>query len=278
MPAVRPPRRSQRRPRGRRWRARLVIAIVCVLLGGDPGDLARQRLAARRRTRHAARTAPLSPSARPGPTPTSARTARSSATSTASRRTGRAPIQGYDHAETVLFTDGVVTGCGNATSAIRPLLLPGRPACLPRPRPSSRSSRTGSARRMRPFARAYVLAHEYGHHVQDLVGDLKAGGNDSGATGRSVRTELQADCYAGVWAHNAQATGFLQPLTADQIAERGARRRQPLATTTSSSRAEAESTRRASPTARRSSECAGSRRATTRAQPTDCDTLTPRNL
>ena len=126
-----------------------------------------------------------------------------------------------------LFTGQVDTGCGPATSDVGPFYCPvDQTAYFDTDFFQVLVDQFGSSGG--PLAQEYVVAHEYGHHVQNLKGVLGRAQQDpgQGATGGGVRTELQADCYAGVWAHYAaitkqESTGvpFLEPLSDKDIAD-----------------------------------------------------------
>ena len=113
----------------------------------------------------------------------------------------------YEEPRLVLFRNGVRSACGTASSAVGPFYCPGdRKVYLDLAFFDDLQQRFGAPG---DFAQAYVIAHEVGHHVQTLLGvsaQVQQAGaklDDAGRNRLSVRQELQADCFAGVWGHTA---------------------------------------------------------------------------
>jgi uncharacterized protein len=125
----------------------------------------------------------------------------------------------YRNAKLVLFDGATSTACGYGQAATGPFYCPIDERVY-----IDLSFYDDLARRFGAkgdFAQAYVIAHEIGHHVQNQLGAAAAVHNlkrsqRQGETGPNVRLELQADCYAGVWAHSTQTRGLLDPGDIDE--------------------------------------------------------------
>lgn len=129
----------------------------------------------------------------------------------------------YHESVTTFFSGGIDTACGSAGSDVGPFYCP-TDAGVYLDLGFFTDLRERFGARGGLFSEAYVLAHEYGHHVQNLLGISTRVREGTGVTSDSVRLELQADCYAGVWARNATTTltengrPLLTEITKDDIA------------------------------------------------------------
>jgi predicted metalloprotease len=200
----------------------LIVVIVALFLGVDPGKVMDQQPAQQQ-------------SGQPGADLSKCKTGadankyldcRLVATGNSVDAVWQQLLPGYQRPGMKLFKGSVNTGCGPATTDVGPFYCPvDQTAYFDTDFFQTLVDEFGSSGG--PLAQEYVVAHEYGHHVQDLLGDLgRAQQGAQGATGNGVRTELQADCYAGVWAHYASITKqpgtdvtFLKPLTDKDIAD-----------------------------------------------------------
>jgi uncharacterized protein len=116
----------------------------------------------------------------------------------------------YHHAKLVLFRDATQSGCGGAEAATGPFYCPGdERVYIDLGFYDELKRRFGAPGQ---FAQAYVLAHEIGHHVQKILGIERRAeqGTRQGANSSSVKLELQADCFAGIWANTTQQRGLLE--------------------------------------------------------------------
>lgn len=125
--------------------------------------------------------------------------------------------QQYVPAKTVLYSNSTSSACGTATTAVGPFYCPeDEKVYLDLAFFQDLTTKFGA--QGGSLAEGYVIAHEYGHRVQHLLGQLGQS-TQTGAQSQSVRVELQADCYAGVWVNHAVDTGYLVQPTQAEVAQ-----------------------------------------------------------
>jgi predicted metalloprotease len=199
----------------------LLIVVVAMLLGVDPGNVVSQQTV---NTRENVAPGFDLNKCRTGADANKYVQCRVVATGNSVDGVWKQLMRGYTRPRVRLFSRQVGTGCGSATSDVGPFYCPvDQTAYFDTDFFQVLVDQFGSSGG--PLAQEYVVAHEFGHHVQNLQGNLgRAQHGAQGAGGNGVRTELQADCYAGVWAHYAsitkqESTGvpYLEPLSDKDI-------------------------------------------------------------
>lgn len=182
----------------------LIIAALVCLLGGDPRQFL-EGLPAQPQTQQ-------QPAANNAPPDENRQFAAAVLGSTEDVFSQILPAQGgprYQPPTLVLFSGQVSSACGYASAAMGPFYCPGDRKLYLDFAFFDELKREFKA--PGDFAQAYVIAHEVGHHIQNLLGTMgqvQARGQNNAL---SVRLELQADCYAGVWAHHSAKKGIVEP-------------------------------------------------------------------
>lgn len=196
----------------------IIVIIVSLLLGKNPLDILALLSDSGAPTQTQTQTQAPAPSGQPGATSPRDEQKEFVArvlgdtedvwTAAFQQRGGR-----YQPPKLVLFRGQAGSACGLASAATGPFYCPGdRDVYLDLTFFQELSKRFGAPG---DFARAYVIAHEVGHHVQNQLGLMAqvqqkgAGASDIARNALSVRQELQADCFAGIWGHSAQQRGLI---------------------------------------------------------------------